>query len=64
MIAFVLLVSNTERATFRVLQPTDGRITLAGIDVRKFDKSEWARAISIVNQVQSLTFNLHLIIRH
>lgn len=33
------------------MQPTDGRVTLAGIDVRKFDKSEWARAISIVNQV-------------
>jgi len=34
----------------RFYEPTDGRITLAGIDVRKFDKSEWARAISIVNQ--------------
>jgi len=34
----------------RFYEPTDGRVTLAGIDVRKFDKSEWARAISIVNQ--------------
>lgn len=56
IISFVLQVSSTERANFAVLQPTDGRITLAGIDVRKFDKSEWARAISIVNQVQFLTF--------
>lgn len=33
------------------LQPTKGHITLAGEDVRQFDKSEWARAVSIVNQV-------------
>lgn len=32
-------------------QPTRGRITVAGEDLRSFDKSEWARAVSIVNQV-------------
>lgn len=35
------------------IQPTKGRITVAGEDVRTFDKSEWARALSIVNQVNS-----------
>ncbi|KAH7301687.1 hypothetical protein KP509_23G038100 [Ceratopteris richardii] len=34
----------------RFYEPTSGRITLGGEDVRQFDKSEWARAISIVNQ--------------
>lgn len=34
----------------RFYEPTRGRITLAGEDVQKFDKSEWARAVSIVNQ--------------
>ncbi|KAL2619839.1 hypothetical protein R1flu_000044 [Riccia fluitans] len=34
----------------RFYEPTKGRITLAGEDVRKFDKSDWARAVSIVNQ--------------
>lgn len=34
----------------RFYEPTRGRITLAGEDVRKFDKSEWARCVSIVNQ--------------
>ncbi|CAM6103486.1 unnamed protein product [Calypogeia fissa] len=34
----------------RFYEPTEGRITLAGEDVRKFDKSEWARMVSIVNQ--------------
>eukprot|EP00250_Pteridium_aquilinum_P002577 c12800_g1_i1 orf=236-2461(-) len=34
----------------RFYEPTKGRITLAGEDVRQFDKSEWARAVSIVNQ--------------
>ncbi|MCO5581757.1 hypothetical protein L7F22_035645 [Adiantum nelumboides] len=34
----------------RFYEPSSGRITLAGEDVRQFDKSEWARAISIVNQ--------------
>ena len=36
-----------------LLQPTRGRITVAGEDVRTFDKSEWARVVSIVNQVSS-----------
>jgi ATP-binding cassette subfamily B (MDR/TAP) protein 10 len=36
------------------LQPSDGRITLGGTDVRKFDKTEWARAVSLVNQVSVL----------
>jgi ABC-type multidrug transport system fused ATPase/permease subunit len=31
-------------------QPTGGRITLAGTDVRSFDKSEWAQAVSLVAQ--------------
>ncbi|KAI7735908.1 hypothetical protein M8C21_030564 [Ambrosia artemisiifolia] len=30
--------------------PTQGRITVAGEDLRTFDKSEWARIVSIVNQ--------------
>ncbi|KAF9617186.1 hypothetical protein IFM89_035068 [Coptis chinensis] len=30
--------------------PTRGRITVSGEDVRTFDKSEWARVVSIVNQ--------------
>ncbi|KAL9261211.1 ABC transporter B family member 28-like protein [Drosera capensis] len=34
----------------RFYEPTAGRITLAGEDIRTFDKSEWARAVSIVNQ--------------
>ncbi|KAK4788805.1 hypothetical protein SAY86_020124 [Trapa natans] len=34
----------------RFYEPTKGRITVAGEDVRTFDKSEWARALSIVNQ--------------
>ncbi|KAK6926290.1 ABC transporter-like, ATP-binding domain [Dillenia turbinata] len=34
----------------RFYEPTRGRITVAGEDVRSFDKREWARAISIVNQ--------------
>ncbi|XP_020531380.1 ABC transporter B family member 28 [Amborella trichopoda] len=34
----------------RFYEPTKGRITVGGEDVRAFDKSEWARAISIVNQ--------------
>jgi ABC-type enterochelin transport system ATPase subunit len=36
-----------------LLQPTRGRITVAGEDLRTFDKSEWARVVSIVNQVSS-----------
>ncbi|XP_021730151.1 ABC transporter B family member 28-like isoform X1 [Chenopodium quinoa] len=34
----------------RFYEPTSGCITVAGEDVRLFDKSEWARAVSIVNQ--------------
>ncbi|PSS33120.1 ABC transporter B family member 28 like [Actinidia chinensis var. chinensis] len=34
----------------RFYEPTGGRITVAGEDVRTFDKSEWARVVSIVNQ--------------
>eukprot|EP00897_Mesotaenium_endlicherianum_P005049 jgi/Mesen1/4572/ME000232S03827 len=30
--------------------PSEGRILLADRDVREFDKSEWARAVSLVNQ--------------
>ncbi|XP_010519226.1 PREDICTED: ABC transporter B family member 28 [Tarenaya hassleriana] len=34
----------------RFYEPTQGRITVAGEDVRTFDKSEWAKVVSIVNQ--------------
>ncbi|KAH0457188.1 hypothetical protein IEQ34_015095 [Dendrobium chrysotoxum] len=34
----------------RFYEPTKGRITVAGEDVRTFDKREWARAVSVVNQ--------------
>lgn len=34
----------------RFYEPTGGRITVAGEDLRSFDKSEWARVVSIVNQ--------------
>ncbi|KAM7499596.1 hypothetical protein LguiA_024010 [Lonicera macranthoides] len=34
----------------RFYEPTGGRITIAGEDLRTFDKSEWARVVSIVNQ--------------
>ncbi|KAI3757559.1 hypothetical protein L6452_05100 [Arctium lappa] len=34
----------------RFYEPTQGRITVAGEDLRTFDKSEWARVVSIVNQ--------------
>lgn len=40
------------------LQPTRGRITVGGEDVRTFDKSEWARVVSIVNQVSLWIFSL------
>jgi ATP-binding cassette subfamily B (MDR/TAP) protein 8 len=33
------------------LQPTRGRITVSGEDVRTFEKTEWVEAVSIVNQV-------------
>ncbi|XVF09782.1 hypothetical protein REPUB_Repub07fG0125900 [Reevesia pubescens] len=35
-------------------EPTSGRITVAGEDVRTFGKSEWARVVSIVNQELAL----------
>lgn len=34
----------------RFYEPVQGRITIAGEDVRMFDKTEWARTVSIVNQ--------------
>ncbi|XP_030933359.1 ABC transporter B family member 28 isoform X2 [Quercus lobata] len=34
----------------RFYEPTRGRITVAEDDLRTFDKSEWARVVSIVNQ--------------
>ncbi|XP_030533124.1 ABC transporter B family member 28 [Rhodamnia argentea] len=34
----------------RFYEPTKGRITVAGEDLRTFDKREWAQAVSIVNQ--------------
>ncbi|KAF5743564.1 ABC transporter B family member 28 [Tripterygium wilfordii] len=34
----------------RFYEPIKGRLTIAGEDVRTFDKSEWARVVSIVNQ--------------
>lgn len=47
------LVMDDESIDVFLLQPTRGRITVAGEDVRTFDKSEWARVVSIVNQVSS-----------
>ncbi|XP_073139275.1 ABC transporter B family member 28-like [Henckelia pumila] len=34
----------------RFYEPTKGRVTVAREDLRSFDKSEWARVVSIVNQ--------------
>lgn len=34
----------------RFYEPTRGRITVGGEDVRTFDKREWARLVSLVNQ--------------
>lgn len=34
----------------RFYEPNSGRITVAGEDVRTFDKSEWAQIVSLVNQ--------------
>ncbi|KAL9237275.1 hypothetical protein vseg_011847 [Gypsophila vaccaria] len=34
----------------RFYEPTTGRITVAGEDLRTFDKTEWAQVVSIVNQ--------------
>lgn len=36
-----------------IFQPTKGRITAADEDIRTFDKREWARVVSLVNQVHS-----------
>nr|CAN61922.1 hypothetical protein VITISV_036650 [Vitis vinifera] len=35
----------------RFYEPSRGCITVSGEDVRTFDKSEWARVVSIVNQI-------------
>ncbi|KAF0909619.1 hypothetical protein E2562_039109 [Oryza meyeriana var. granulata] len=34
----------------RYYEPTHGRITVAGEDIRVFDKREWSRVVSLVNQ--------------
>ncbi|GBG92354.1 hypothetical protein CBR_g55235 [Chara braunii] len=34
----------------RFYEPTDGKITLSGLDIRDFDKREWASAIAVVSQ--------------
>ncbi|XP_064960584.1 ABC transporter B family member 28-like isoform X2 [Musa acuminata AAA Group] len=34
----------------RFYEPTRGRITVAGEDIRTFDRREWARVVSLVNQ--------------
>ncbi|KAF3335592.1 ABC transporter B family member 28 [Carex littledalei] len=34
----------------RFYEPTRGRITVGGEDIRTFDKREWARVVSLVNQ--------------
>ncbi|HUC84225.1 MAG TPA: ABC transporter ATP-binding protein [Candidatus Acidoferrales bacterium] len=34
----------------RMYDPTDGRITIDGTDIRQFNKEEWRRAISVVFQ--------------
>ncbi|KAM0872627.1 hypothetical protein ACQ4PT_038592 [Festuca glaucescens] len=34
----------------RYYEPTQGRITVAGEDIRVFDKREWSRVVSLVNQ--------------
>lgn len=36
------------------MKPTRGRITVAGEDIRTFDKREWASIVSLVNQVFTL----------
>lgn len=36
------------------MKPTRGRITVGGEDIRTFDKREWARVVSLVNQVFTL----------
>uniref|UniRef100_A0A6N2NLE5 ABC transporter domain-containing protein n=1 Tax=Salix viminalis TaxID=40686 RepID=A0A6N2NLE5_SALVM len=44
----LLMLGNDVHVLF--LQPTKGRITVSGEDVRTFEKTEWVQAISIVNQ--------------
>ncbi|KAL6611269.1 hypothetical protein ACP70R_039197 [Stipagrostis hirtigluma subsp. patula] len=34
----------------RYYEPTEGHITVAGEDIRVFDKREWSRVVSLVNQ--------------
>ncbi|KAL5198673.1 hypothetical protein ABZP36_002185 [Zizania latifolia] len=34
----------------RYYEPTHGRVTVAGEDIRVFDKREWSRVVSLVNQ--------------
>uniref|UniRef100_A0A453SGB4 ABC transporter domain-containing protein n=1 Tax=Aegilops tauschii subsp. strangulata TaxID=200361 RepID=A0A453SGB4_AEGTS len=34
----------------RYYEPTQGRITVAGEDIRVFDKREWSQIVSLVNQ--------------
>lgn len=38
----------------RFYEPTRGHVTVAGKDVRIFDKNEWAQSVSIVNQEPAL----------
>lgn len=49
----LVVLDGEESIDVSLLQPTRGRITVAGDDLRTFDKSEWARVVSIVNQVYS-----------
>lgn len=58
---FHLVVLDGEESIYvSLLQPTRGRITVAEEDLRTFDKSEWARVVSIVNQVYSW-ISIHLL---
>lgn len=45
---------------FSILQPTQGCITVAGEDIRVFDKREWSRVVSLVNQVYHYKFQHHV----
>lgn len=45
------LLHHADMLNFQFSKPTQGRITVGGEDVRMFDKSEWAKVVSIVNQV-------------
>jgi len=44
----------------RYYEPTQGCITVAGEDIRIFDKREWSRVVSLVNQVYHYKFPHHL----